>query len=208
MLKRYQFASHVIDRFPEPTLEQLLEPGRIDHKLLDQDRLLTVLERSDEAEDSSPLGLGIDPPIESCPACLGPISFESLRFAICQLGHVWDRCSVTFQILSTTKLRVCTGCSRKSMRLLVGKPNDPLYEPQTCPNTTVTIHATEADTDPPSTQFHEPGNGIGELDGHPEGTRKSANDLESPALSFAFLRILLECSCVCLHCGGRWKVSC
>ncbi|MBW0496298.1 hypothetical protein O181_036013 [Austropuccinia psidii MF-1] len=99
--ERYHYATRVINQYPEPTLEQLLEPDEVDHKLLDQDRLQnTYLGQS----------------IESCPACQQQVTFDDLRLGVCELGHVWDRCSVTFQILATIKLRVCVGCGRKALR--------------------------------------------------------------------------------------------
>ncbi|KAI7941752.1 hypothetical protein MJO29_013826 [Puccinia striiformis f. sp. tritici] len=111
--KRYQFASKGIDRYPEPTIEQLLEPDQIDHKLLDQDRLSIS---SDDPLSNPTLVTSTlpDDHLEHCPACSQSVCFDSLRFAICRVGHVWDRCSVTFQILSTIKVRICTGCGRKS----------------------------------------------------------------------------------------------
>ncbi|PLW34654.1 hypothetical protein PCASD_11974 [Puccinia coronata f. sp. avenae] len=115
VFNKYQCATRVIDRFPEPTIEQLLEPDQIDHKLLDQDRLCSATNDSlGNATSSISVG-GEATEVEQCPACLQSVCFDSLRFAICRVGHVWDRCSVTFQILSTIKVRICTGCGRKSM---------------------------------------------------------------------------------------------
>jgi hypothetical protein len=89
VFNRYQCATTAIDRFPEPTIEQLLEPDEIDHKLLDQDRLSLAPDDSlGNANHLMSLG-GEEDKVEQCPACLQPVCFDSLRFAICRVGHVW-----------------------------------------------------------------------------------------------------------------------
>lgn len=93
--KRYEYASKGIDRYPEPTIEQLLEPDQIDHKLLDQDRLSIS---SDDPVPNPTLVTSTPPDdhLERCPACSQSVCFDSLRFAICRVGHVWG----TFILLS------------------------------------------------------------------------------------------------------------
>jgi hypothetical protein len=89
VFNKYQCATRVIDRFPEPTIEQLLEPDQIDHKLLDQDRLCSATNDSLGNATSSISAGGEATEVEQCPACLQSVCFDSLRFAICRVGHVW-----------------------------------------------------------------------------------------------------------------------
>ncbi|KAI5121645.1 hypothetical protein M0805_001172 [Coniferiporia weirii] len=52
--------------------------------------------------------------IEPCPACHTPIALENLLNAVCPLGHVWARCSITSFVLATPLVRTCVGCTRKA----------------------------------------------------------------------------------------------
>ncbi|THH10356.1 hypothetical protein EW145_g1385 [Phellinidium pouzarii] len=52
--------------------------------------------------------------VEPCPACHTPIALENLLNAMCPLGHVWARCSITSFVLSTPAVRTCIGCTRKA----------------------------------------------------------------------------------------------
>jgi len=181
VFNRYQYATRVIDRFPEPTIEQLLEPDQVDHKLLDQDRLSTAPDSSlGNGTTAIPMG-GEDP--EQCPACLQSVCFDSLRFAICRVGHVWDRCSVTFAILSTIKVRICTGCGRKSiMRESVGGEDGGAPGSRTSPH--------EPDC-PPSVP----------------GMQQAPDMAPLPRKPTSWVQLLLESSVCCWHCGGRWRLS-
>ncbi|KAH8110999.1 transcription factor IIIC subunit delta N-term-domain-containing protein [Phellopilus nigrolimitatus] len=51
---------------------------------------------------------------EPCPACRSPIPLENLLTAICPMGHVWSRCSITSFVLSTPMVRTCISCTRKA----------------------------------------------------------------------------------------------
>ncbi|SCV70335.1 BQ2448_1729 [Microbotryum intermedium] len=51
---------------------------------------------------------------EHCPACSSPIALKSVRSAACERGHVWERCSITLQVVDTVVVRTCVGCERKA----------------------------------------------------------------------------------------------
>ncbi|KNZ58511.1 hypothetical protein VP01_1919g7 [Puccinia sorghi] len=179
VFNRYQYATRAIDRFPEPTLEQILEPDQVDHKLLDQDRLSTAPDLS-LGDGTTAIPIGDDP--EQCPACLQSVCFDSLRFAICRVGHVWDRCSVTFAILSTIKVRICTGCGRKSM-MRGGVGGEDARGSRASPHY-------EADR-PPLVP----------------GMQQAPDMVPLPRKPTSWVQVLLESSVCCWHCGGRWRLS-
>ncbi|KAH9816418.1 hypothetical protein DFH28DRAFT_1094831 [Melampsora americana] len=104
MKRRYRLASLVIGNRPEPTLVQLLAPEVPSHRLLDSDRLEGM---SLEGEG------GMMMMEEECPACERGIGFENLSLGVCERGHVWDRCLISFEVLNDCQLRICEGCDRK-----------------------------------------------------------------------------------------------
>ncbi|WAR62224.1 hypothetical protein PtB15_14B319 [Puccinia triticina] len=187
---RYQHASKAIAWFPEPSIEQLLEPDEIDHKLLDQDRLSLAFDASaDNVTPPIPTGAE-DQEMEKCPACLQSVCFDSLRFAICRVGHVWDRCSVTFQILSTIKVRICTGCGRKARSRGSGEDRKISREDEGSREEAQTGPGAHPQEHPPSTSIQpEDVVDIDRLD------------------RFSFVQVLLDSSACCWHCGGRWRLS-
>ncbi|KAA1105196.1 hypothetical protein PGTUg99_010686 [Puccinia graminis f. sp. tritici] len=186
VFNRYQCATKAIDRFPEPTIEQLLEPDEVDHKLLDQDRLSSAPD--DSLGNGNPLISfgGEENEVEQCPACLQSVCFDSLRFAICRVGHVWDRCSVTFQILSTIKVRICTGCGRKSMVKGGGEDQTTSRPPEASQEG---AQMETGDHQHPSTSTQQEDADVGRL-GKP-----------------SLVQVLLDSSICCWHCGGRWRLS-
>ncbi|GAA5956992.1 hypothetical protein JCM21900_006726 [Sporobolomyces salmonicolor] len=58
---------------------------------------------------------------EACPACRAPVPLANVRFACCEAGHRWERCSITLAIVSTVNVRTCTSCERKA---LLGLPSN------------------------------------------------------------------------------------
>ncbi|GAA5849089.1 hypothetical protein JCM8547_006439 [Rhodosporidiobolus lusitaniae] len=52
---------------------------------------------------------------EFCPACRTPVALESMRFASCEGGHRWERCSLTLALVSSVTVRTCTACERKAL---------------------------------------------------------------------------------------------
>ncbi|GAA5868050.1 hypothetical protein JCM1840_003665 [Sporobolomyces johnsonii] len=52
---------------------------------------------------------------EACPACRAPVPLANVRFACCESGHQWERCSITLAIVSTVHVRTCTSCERKAL---------------------------------------------------------------------------------------------
>ncbi|KAJ3082890.1 hypothetical protein HK102_001402 [Quaeritorhiza haematococci] len=55
------------------------------------------------------------PAREKCPACGTNVSFDAPWTAVCGRGHTWDRCSITFLIVSNPLTRACVGCNRKAL---------------------------------------------------------------------------------------------
>lgn len=51
---------------------------------------------------------------EDCPVCAADVPFETGQ-AKCRQGHVWQRCSLTLELLATTSSRTCCGCGRKAL---------------------------------------------------------------------------------------------
>ncbi|GEM08877.1 hypothetical protein Rt10032_c06g2894 [Rhodotorula toruloides] len=52
---------------------------------------------------------------ETCPACRAPVPLANTRFARCEQGHQWERCSITLALVSTVSVRTCTSCDRKAL---------------------------------------------------------------------------------------------
>ncbi|KAM0786541.1 hypothetical protein ACM66B_001998 [Microbotryomycetes sp. NB124-2] len=52
---------------------------------------------------------------ESCPACSGAVPLVNIRDASCGNGHKWERCSITFSVISSTNVRTCVSCERKAL---------------------------------------------------------------------------------------------
>jgi len=52
---------------------------------------------------------------EICPACEAGIKIAHLTSAICENGHIWERCSATFVVMDTPSVRTCIGCCRKTL---------------------------------------------------------------------------------------------
>ncbi|BGP17545.1 hypothetical protein JCM10213_004086 [Rhodosporidiobolus nylandii] len=57
---------------------------------------------------------------ETCPACRASVPLENVRFATCEGGHRWERCSLTLTLVSTVQVRTCTACERKALLQLPG----------------------------------------------------------------------------------------
>ncbi|GAA5949100.1 hypothetical protein JCM3765_004011 [Sporobolomyces pararoseus] len=53
----------------------------------------------------------------SCPACKSSIPFGNVRTAIClEKNHVWERCSISLELISKVKnsnIKTCSNCTRK-----------------------------------------------------------------------------------------------
>jgi len=54
----------------------------------------------------------------SCHICTAGVKFEDHSSAVCANGHVWERCSVTFELLQMP--RTCVGCLRKVVLTVSG----------------------------------------------------------------------------------------
>ncbi|CAO3629976.1 unnamed protein product [Cunninghamella blakesleeana] len=53
---------------------------------------------------------------QKCPACSDVIPFRiGPNNVVCANGHIWDRCSITMQIISTPFYRKCLKCNAKSI---------------------------------------------------------------------------------------------
>ncbi|BGP01126.1 hypothetical protein RTBOTA2_004531 [Rhodotorula toruloides] len=52
---------------------------------------------------------------DTCPACRAPVPLANTRFACCEQGHQWERCSITLALVSTVSVRTCTSCDRKAL---------------------------------------------------------------------------------------------
>ncbi|KAF9167496.1 hypothetical protein DFQ26_004450 [Actinomortierella ambigua] len=80
----------------------------------DLDQPLQVLENFIQGRDatSDRPTAGLESKREVCPACDAPVAFEDESTAVCDMGHVFGRCSTTLQITSWSLL-VCNGCGLK-----------------------------------------------------------------------------------------------
>ncbi|KAI9138505.1 putative zinc-finger of transcription factor IIIC complex-domain-containing protein [Paraphysoderma sedebokerense] len=56
---------------------------------------------------------------ENCPACSALVQFQSTEMAICMNGHMWDRCSITLNLIPTPFARGCRECTRKALNTSV-----------------------------------------------------------------------------------------
>ncbi|BGP09242.1 hypothetical protein JCM10049v2_005104 [Rhodotorula toruloides] len=73
-------------------------PDAVEHALLPPDALAQAYEQPD-----------------TCPACRAPVPLANTRFACCEQGHQWERCSITLSLVSTVSVRTCTSCDRKAL---------------------------------------------------------------------------------------------
>ncbi|GAA5957065.1 hypothetical protein JCM8115_003947 [Rhodotorula mucilaginosa] len=61
------------------------------------------------------LSQAFEQPDVLCPACRAPIPLANTRYACCESGHEWERCSVTLDLVSVVQARTCTACERKAL---------------------------------------------------------------------------------------------
>ncbi|GAA5905990.1 uncharacterized protein JCM6883_002515 [Sporobolomyces salmoneus] len=74
--------------------------AEFDEPLQDPEALTTIFETS-----SSP-----------CPACSAFIPFGNVRTGTClERGHVWERCSITLEVIRKVDVRTCSECHRKAL---------------------------------------------------------------------------------------------
>ncbi|GAA5987463.1 hypothetical protein JCM10908_001965 [Rhodotorula pacifica] len=61
------------------------------------------------------LSRAFEQPDVHCPACRAPVPLANTRYACCDSGHQWERCSVTLDLVATVQVRTCTACERKAL---------------------------------------------------------------------------------------------
>ncbi|KAG0662797.1 hypothetical protein C6P46_003110 [Rhodotorula mucilaginosa] len=61
------------------------------------------------------LSQAFEQPDVLCPACRAPVPLANTRYACCESGHEWERCSVTLDLVSVVQARTCTACERKAL---------------------------------------------------------------------------------------------
>ena len=61
------------------------------------------------------LSRAFEQPDVLCPACRAPVPLANTRYARCESGHEWERCSVTLDLVSVVQARTCTACERKAL---------------------------------------------------------------------------------------------
>ncbi|CAH7673690.1 hypothetical protein BY996DRAFT_4619978 [Phakopsora pachyrhizi] len=192
---RYLYALDKINKSPELSLELLLDQDEFEHKLLDRDRLFFKDFESKMDIDNN-FGTNTDEEEEgydmfkheSCPACGQKICFDNLRFGICKVGHLWDRCSITFKILSCEKLRVCLGCGSKSIRESVLDDEGKSYDWK---------NKRRRMTDDEDNEVQKEQVEYDELTEIEKRKNKKVS----------FVDILLKLTKCCIHCGCRWKFT-
>ncbi|TKA55628.1 hypothetical protein B0A53_02806 [Rhodotorula sp. CCFEE 5036] len=54
------------------------------------------------------LSQAFEQPDVLCPACRAPVPLANTRYACCESGHEWERCSVTLDLVSVVQARTCT----------------------------------------------------------------------------------------------------
>jgi len=87
------------------------------HKFSANDK--DTLGRTWEREYVEKGGIDLD---ERCPACgaelVLKLSATSFRLTRCCHGHVWKRCSVTYQLLQEQEIMLCTGCGEEALAMV------------------------------------------------------------------------------------------
>ncbi|WFD33041.1 histone acetyltransferase [Malassezia sp. CBS 17886] len=58
--------------------------------------------------------------VEHCPACSENVPFSVEAYAKCTSGHVFERCVVSWAVLETDKVVLCSGCGRCALHRVAG----------------------------------------------------------------------------------------
>lgn len=79
----------------------------------------TLPETTDDPQSATlppeDLSQAFEQPDVLCPACRAPVPLANTRYACCESGHEWERCSVTLDLVSVVQARTCTACERKAL---------------------------------------------------------------------------------------------
>ncbi|GAA5864941.1 hypothetical protein JCM3774_003918 [Rhodotorula dairenensis] len=78
------------------------------------------------------LSRAFEQPDVMCPACRAPVPLANTRYACCESGHQWERCSVTLDLISVVQARTCTACERKALLKSSDKVLHELLRHATC----------------------------------------------------------------------------
>ncbi|TNY24367.1 putative zinc-finger of transcription factor IIIC complex-domain-containing protein [Rhodotorula diobovata] len=51
----------------------------------------------------------------TCPACKAHVPLANVRYACCEKGHQWERCSLSLALIASVQVRTCSSCERKAL---------------------------------------------------------------------------------------------
>ncbi|BGP49424.1 hypothetical protein JCM10450v2_005315 [Rhodotorula kratochvilovae] len=51
----------------------------------------------------------------ACPACGAHVPLANVRYACCENGHQWERCSLSLALIASVQVRTCSACERKAL---------------------------------------------------------------------------------------------
>ncbi|GAA5855166.1 hypothetical protein JCM9279_007574 [Rhodotorula babjevae] len=51
----------------------------------------------------------------ACPACKAHVPLANVRYASCENGHRWERCSLSLSLIASVQVRTCSSCERKAL---------------------------------------------------------------------------------------------
>ncbi|GAA5826640.1 hypothetical protein JCM3770_004610 [Rhodotorula araucariae] len=51
----------------------------------------------------------------ACPACKAHVPLANVRYACCEAGHQWERCSLSLALIASVQVRTCSACERKAL---------------------------------------------------------------------------------------------